>query len=112
MTARQLEQQWPHGPCGARGECVGTFMGVSGPAAVSAIRQGVRVKLCTRCLLDSDTEWRALFANKGENLILYLIYDNEGMTALARMYVGTAREKEFFSGAPQEVMFVQSPANA
>lgn len=77
----------PFGTCECRSRC--QCSEEPGPAAYSIVRQGVSLRVCTRCTLLGD-EKKTPLPSSNDDCVLFFEYDPLGATVLAD-YI---REKE------------------
>lgn len=76
MARSKLDKKFPYGVC----ECptpTGQCCGGCGPVAHSVLRDGKRLKLCTRCTFPGDTD-RELLVKKTDKLEPWKTFDVVG----------------------------------
>jgi len=77
---------FPHGECECRNGC--QCAARPGPAAFTVVRDGVTMKVCTRCDFSSDRPTQKLLVTKDDDASVFSDYDILGAFVLAGMLDG------------------------
>ncbi len=75
-----MTNDFPHGECECRDGC--QCEDTPGPAAFSVVRDGKKMRVCTRCYLKTDSA-KKLLVTRTDSSVLYFSYDVLGALLIA-----------------------------